>query len=142
MWSLGVVVYFCLTGYSPFTNNNNNMDGHDYDSDDKSALLAKIQRAEYTFPPHFSRRAKQFITNCLQLDPTIRMSASEALKHLWLVDSYQLQHQPLSRRKESRIINSFFLRCDWDIRGNLHYSFVDGRVNGINTKKAPAHGRE
>jgi serine/threonine protein kinase len=35
-------------------------------------------------PPTLSRNVKMFLINCFQYDPTMRLTASEALQHPWL----------------------------------------------------------
>lgn len=66
IWSLGAVVYFCFFGRAPMPNSK--------------------RRTELTFPFNdvVSRQAKQFMTACLHHDPTIRLTAEEALSHPWL----------------------------------------------------------
>ncbi|CAB9515101.1 MAP kinase-activated protein kinase 2 (Fragment) [Seminavis robusta] len=77
MWSVGCLVYYMLTGASPFD-----------DPSSKRKTMTKISRAEYSFPSfhfgHVSRAAKQFIANLIAVDQSVRMTAAEALDHPWL----------------------------------------------------------
>ena len=66
IWSLGAVVYFCFFGQAP--------------------VPYSKRRSELTFPynENVSRQAKQFMIACLHHDPTVRLTAEEALAHPWL----------------------------------------------------------
>jgi serine/threonine protein kinase len=61
MWSLGATVYYMFTGRTPI-----------------------YERNIIHIPPTLSRNAKMFLITCFQYDPTIRLTASEALQHPWL----------------------------------------------------------
>ena len=86
MWSAGAIVYFCLFGHAPF-----------FDVDTGRASLPRALRADYSFPSDnndVSRAAKQFISNLVHTDPSVRLTAREALQHPWLVPP---QEAPVSR---------------------------------------------
>jgi len=76
MWSLGVITYTLLCGYSPFR------------SEDRDELIEETVRARVIFHDRYwkdiSKEAKDFIKSLLQADPTYRPTAKEALKHVWL----------------------------------------------------------
>ncbi|PVU88167.1 hypothetical protein BB561_005989 [Smittium simulii] len=77
MWSLGVVLYICLYGFPPF-------------SDDLAppSLNQQIVQGIFTFPEEntniVSREAKEFVSSMLTVDPEQRISAKEALNNPWL----------------------------------------------------------
>jgi len=77
IWSLGVITYILLGGYPPFSHS------------EPRKLYALIRKAEYEFHDQYwkdeSQEAKDFITSCLTLNPVRRLSASEALRHPWIV---------------------------------------------------------
>jgi serine/threonine protein kinase len=79
LWSVGVILYHCLCGHLPF------------EDPSKRLLKEKIAKAEYDFSQRewdfVSRPAKQLISNLLHADPQVRVTASEALKHTWLVST-------------------------------------------------------
>jgi serine/threonine protein kinase len=78
LWSVGVVLYFCLFGQAP-----------------KMQQLSPIQ-----FPDgQVSRRAKQLISALLHADPTVRLTATEALRHSWLSE----QEDRPSRRQSGNV---------------------------------------
>ncbi|CAN0014780.1 unnamed protein product, partial [Choristocarpus tenellus] len=76
LWSIGVISYILLCGYPPF-----------YGENDK-AIFDSVRAGAFDFPSpewdSISEGAKGFITDLLQIDPSKRPTASEALKHSWL----------------------------------------------------------
>lgn len=88
MWSLGVIVYILLGGYPPFIEQN------------QRELFRKIRKGSYEFHEEYwgsvSAEAKDLISCLLVVQPSKRMSASEALKHKWMMkDSKELEGQSL-----------------------------------------------
>jgi len=76
IWSVGVLAYVLLSGYSPFA------------GDTKQQTFCNISQCALTFPPELfegcSPAAIHFIQSTLVTDPSCRMSASECLSHPWL----------------------------------------------------------
>lgn len=77
VWALGVITYFLLSGYTPFDRRS--------DFEEMQAIL----NAEYRFEPAeywrgVSEGAKDFIRRCLTVDPNRRMTAHEALQHVFV----------------------------------------------------------
>ncbi|TPX45934.1 hypothetical protein SeMB42_g00064 [Synchytrium endobioticum] len=77
MWSIGVLTYFLLCGYTPF------------DAPSHSEEVQKILANAFTFTPQefwadVSEHAKDFVQKLLVVDPHGRMTATQALKHPWL----------------------------------------------------------
>lgn len=70
LWSLGVVVYILLAGYSPFIDEDHSCSGH----------------LDFNETPWkwISWDAKNLISALLHLDPSKRLSASSALKSRWM----------------------------------------------------------
>jgi serine/threonine protein kinase len=71
---MGVITYFLLAGYTPF------------DRDTQQLEMEAIIAGDYKFEPkeywaNVSDTAKNFVTECLTVDPTRRPTASEALQH-------------------------------------------------------------
>jgi calcium/calmodulin-dependent protein kinase I len=75
-WSIGIITYTLLCGYSPFR------------SDDKTELIRETTQGKVRFHQrfwkHVSMTARDFIERLLVVDPKQRMSASEALQHPWI----------------------------------------------------------
>jgi serine/threonine protein kinase len=92
MWSVGVILYYCLCGWLPFEDVS------------RSQLKEKITKGAYAFAPlnaanrsphsiplaeknvwgSISRPAKQLVSNLLHVNPEVRLTAIEALEHSWL----------------------------------------------------------
>ncbi|KAH8144684.1 uncharacterized protein LAJ45_11277 [Morchella importuna] len=76
MWSLGVITYTLLCGYSPFR------------SESLADLIDECSNGRVIFHERYwkevSRDAKVFIGDLLQPKPEDRPTSSEALKHSWL----------------------------------------------------------
>lgn len=76
IWSLGCLVYVLLTSHLPFNGKT------------QSQMFQKIKSGEYHESPlnsyEISDEGRDFLKCCLQVDPTKRMVAEEALKHPWL----------------------------------------------------------
>jgi serine/threonine protein kinase len=79
MWSIGVTTYLLLSGETPFNGKN------------RQQLFRRISCDEPTFPDdkwgNISDEAIDFVLRLLTKDPAKRMSASEALRHEWIVGS-------------------------------------------------------
>ena len=79
IWAVGVITYFLLCGYTPFDRDSNLEEMH--------AILA----GDYSFTPEeywrsISQTARDFVSRCLTVDPSKRMTARQALEHHWLAD--------------------------------------------------------
>ncbi|KAG0011846.1 hypothetical protein BGZ80_000385 [Entomortierella chlamydospora] len=95
MWALGVITYFLLCGYTPFDRQNS--------MDEMQAIL----HAEYQFGPieywqGVSETAKSFITGLLTVDPSLRMTAEQALKHPWLAQAALRQQEAVQQQQQSQ----------------------------------------
>ncbi|KNC97017.1 CAMK/CAMK1 protein kinase [Spizellomyces punctatus DAOM BR117] len=78
LWSIGVLAYFLLCGYTPF----------DYEAPSQADELQNILTGRYSFAAEYwydvSDMAKDFIKKLLLVDPHERMTARQALAHPWL----------------------------------------------------------
>uniref|UniRef100_A0A4W3J5Y1 Checkpoint kinase 2 n=1 Tax=Callorhinchus milii TaxID=7868 RepID=A0A4W3J5Y1_CALMI len=78
-WSLGVILFICLGGYPPFS-----------DQIESMSLSDQIIKGHYTFIPscwgHVSEMAKDLVKKLLNVDPEKRLSPNEALNHPWIQD--------------------------------------------------------
>lgn len=79
IWSIGVLTYVLLSGFSPFG------------SDDKQETFLNITQCNLTFPDDLfsevSDDAIDFIKSTLRLKPNDRLSVDECFQHKWLSDS-------------------------------------------------------
>lgn len=84
MWSMGVITYTLLCGYSPFRSEN------------LQDLIEECSNAKVTFHERYwkdvSEDAKQFIMGLLQPKPDDRWTSSQALNHIWLTGDNATDH--------------------------------------------------
>ncbi|XP_036398174.1 ribosomal protein S6 kinase alpha-1 isoform X1 [Megalops cyprinoides] len=93
IWSLGVLLYTMLAGFTPFAN------GPEDTPDD---ILSRIGSGHFTLKggnwDAVSDAAKDLVSKMLHVDPHQRLTAMQVLKHPWIVQrdklpNSQLQHQ-------------------------------------------------
>jgi len=91
MWSLGVITYTLLCGYSPFR------------SETLPELIEECSNGRVIFHERYwkdvSQDAKMFIGELLQPNPTERLTADEALHHVWLKGETATEHDILPELK-------------------------------------------
>lgn len=88
-WAVGVITYILLSGTMPF------------DHEDKSVLFSTIIEGKHNFNaepwPQVSQPAKDFVQAFLTVNPNQRMTASQALKHAWIVNHSAQSNKNLHR---------------------------------------------
>ncbi len=92
MWSLGVITYTLLCGYSPFRSENLN------------DLVDECRNGRIVFHERYwkdvSKDAKEFILSLLQPDPKKRVTSNEALQHSWLEGETASDHDLIPEMKK------------------------------------------
>ncbi|KAI3385159.1 hypothetical protein SNEBB_000040 [Seison nebaliae] len=79
LWSLGVILFICLVGYPPF-------------SEDASSvpLPKQIVTGDYSFPEEFwgdiSKSAIDLIRKLMDINPVSRYTADSSIEHDWIQD--------------------------------------------------------
>ncbi|KAB1255756.1 Serine/threonine-protein kinase Chk2 [Camelus dromedarius] len=78
-WSLGVILFICLSGYPPFSEHKTQV-----------SLKDQITSGKYNFIPEVwaevSEKALDLVKKLLVVDPKVRFTTEEALRHPWLQD--------------------------------------------------------
>jgi len=79
MWSLGVIAFIIISGYMPFSGSEAKQTKH-------------ISEGTYKMKPErwdsVSENAKAFVKALLQVDPSKRLTAAQALDHPWIVERH------------------------------------------------------
>ena len=73
IWSLGTLCYHMLIGNSAF------------DAYNMKELVSKVEEGTYKVPTNLSKEVVSFLNAMLQYDPQKRLSASELIKHAFLI---------------------------------------------------------
>ncbi|KAI0244556.1 hypothetical protein L0F63_007069, partial [Massospora cicadina] len=100
LWSCGIVLYFLLSGYTP------------YQGSDQISLMESIKNDQLQFLDDdwddVSNEARDLITLLLNPDPKARLTARQALEHPWLRNSQEtpsnLQPKLLKNRNSQKLL--------------------------------------
>ncbi|XP_013195989.2 death-associated protein kinase related [Amyelois transitella] len=133
IWSVGVLAYVLLSGYSPFA------------GDTKQETYLNIAQCQLSFPRDIfrgvSQRAIQFIRDTLVVDPKGRLTVEECLEHPWLKDESDIPQaivglgfdaQDLASDDEG---DSDEGDCLNGVNGHNGINGVNGVTNGVNGHK-------
>ncbi|XP_044937470.1 serine/threonine-protein kinase Chk2 isoform X3 [Mustela putorius furo] len=78
-WSLGVILFICLSGYPPFSEHKTQV-----------SLKDQITSGKFNFIPEawaeVSEKALDLVKKLLVVDPKVRFTTEAALRHPWLQD--------------------------------------------------------
>lgn len=127
MWSLGVICYILLSGYSPFMGDN---DTETYNN---------ISNVQFDFDleefDSISENAQDFISQLLKKSPRTRLDASQCLEHSWLME------RDLSKRIiKTDNLKAFLARRRWQRCGQAIRALqrLKGLSNPSSAEGSPA----
>ncbi len=100
-WSLGVILYICLVGYPPFSDENPTI-----------SLESQIKKGIYDFPSpewnNVSKDAIDLVKKMLCVDPNRRISLEQVLEHKWIKNDIEMKkkaHQLMNIKEEKNEFN-------------------------------------
>uniref|UniRef100_A0A7N4P1W5 non-specific serine/threonine protein kinase n=1 Tax=Sarcophilus harrisii TaxID=9305 RepID=A0A7N4P1W5_SARHA len=93
IWSLGILLYTMLAGYTPFANGP---------SDTPEEILTRIGGGKFTLSggnwDTISETAKDLVSKMLHVDPHRRLTAKQVLQHPWVTQKDKLPQSQLSHQ--------------------------------------------
>ncbi|ORX56194.1 Pkinase-domain-containing protein [Hesseltinella vesiculosa] len=96
IWSLGVMLYICLCGFPPFTDEVNS-----------HSMREQIRQGLYSFPSpswdNISDDAKNLIDMILTVDPSLRITLAQIDMHSWMQTDSDLLQARISRLGEDAL---------------------------------------
>ncbi|XP_072600853.1 ribosomal protein S6 kinase alpha-6 isoform X9 [Vulpes vulpes] len=99
IWSLGVIFYTMLAGYTPFANGPN---------DTPEEILLHIGNGKFSLSggnwDNISDGAKDLLSHMLHMDPHQRYTTEQVLKHSWITHRDQLLNDQPNRNDMSHVI--------------------------------------
>ncbi|XP_038215996.1 serine/threonine-protein kinase 17A [Zerene cesonia] len=127
IWSVGVLAYVLVSGYSPFA------------GDTKQETYLNIAQCQLSFPAELfrgvSQRAVQFIRETLVVDPKGRLTVEECLEHPWLKDEADIPRVIVGVGFGASELGTDDDADDDDVTCNgrdaVHVNGING-VNGVN----------
>uniref|UniRef100_A0A4W5K908 Ribosomal protein S6 kinase a, polypeptide 3a n=1 Tax=Hucho hucho TaxID=62062 RepID=A0A4W5K908_9TELE len=101
IWSLGVLLYTMLTGFTPFANGP---------EDTPEEILARIGSGKFSLTGGYwnsvSAEAKELVSNMLHVDPHQRLTAGQVLCHPWVTHRDHLPKFTLTRQDAPHLVKS------------------------------------
>uniref|UniRef100_A0A3B4CTJ9 calcium/calmodulin-dependent protein kinase n=1 Tax=Pygocentrus nattereri TaxID=42514 RepID=A0A3B4CTJ9_PYGNA len=122
MWACGVILYILLVGYPPFWD------------EDQHRLYQQIKAGAYDFPsPEWDTvtpEAKDLINKMLTINPSKRITASEALKHPWICQRSTVASM-MHRQETVECLKKFNARRKLKVTLSPAKSYLNKKADGV-----------
>ena len=119
LWSCGVIMYILLSGEPPFNDPRA----------DNDAIMKKVEVGKYDIEhgvwKSISKEGKDLIKKLLTYDPAERISASDALKHVWIADNASLDLD--TKSAENALANLQNFRADQKLK-QAAFSYIASQL--------------
>ncbi|RAQ58986.1 hypothetical protein COH20_006750 [Aspergillus flavus] len=133
IWSSGVVLYICLCGFPPFSDEL-------YTKESPYTLTQQIRTGRYDYPSPYwdpmADSALDLIDRMLTVDPDQRLSAPECLSHAWMRDEPWTDSNSVSRMQDAvagmNIYNSSALDEAKTPEATLDIACIFGHITVVN----------
>uniref|UniRef100_A0A673HMZ7 calcium/calmodulin-dependent protein kinase n=1 Tax=Sinocyclocheilus rhinocerous TaxID=307959 RepID=A0A673HMZ7_9TELE len=124
MWACGVILYILLVGYPPFWD------------EDQHRLYQQIKAGAYDFPsPEWDTvtpEAKDLINKMLTINPSKRITATEALKHPWICQRSTVASM-MHRQETVECLKKFNARRKLKVIHMYSFTFLQESTESANT---------
>ncbi|KAF3204379.1 hypothetical protein TWF106_001558 [Orbilia oligospora] len=118
IWSVGCTVIELLTGDPPY-----------YDLSPMQALFRIVSDDHPSLPEGASPAVRDFLMQCFQKDPNLRVSARKLLRHPWIVKT-----RPVSKEPNPKYVDDVRSVQQWNEALKMPLD-----VHGVRSKPAPSH---
>ncbi|KAI6184269.1 hypothetical protein M3Y97_00578000 [Aphelenchoides bicaudatus] len=136
LWSLGVIIFVMLSGYTPFFGSCDHADSCGWNQGEfcencQEDLFEKIRQGSFEFPPEewdtISDEAKDLITHLLVKDARKRYTANDVLAHPWIMNAPETPLNTannLCRKNSTKDIQQY----------NDHFNAMNHFVNRLSSR--------
>ncbi|KAF3160630.1 hypothetical protein TWF225_002644 [Orbilia oligospora] len=118
IWSVGCTVIELLTGDPPY-----------YDLSPMQALFRIVSDDHPSLPEGASPAVRDFLMQCFQKDPNLRVSARKLLRHPWIVKT-----RPVSKEPNPKYVDDVRSVQQWNEALKMPLD-----VHGVRSKPVPSH---
>lgn len=132
MWALGVILYYCFTGFFPFDSKNS-----------VSELASKVLFGKVEYSSNISHNAKSLMKGLFRKNPHKRMTCKEAMQHPWIEESDINENNDSSDISQSLVMsakinnqNNVASQASIDSQLTSHDNTTEKNMDSCNSKES------